>query len=319
MLIRKNAKNTKISSKQVFLIMTGFICNNNCVMCSVKPKGLYYKPRRTEEIIMDMKKGRELQYERIEFTGGEPTLRKDLPLLISEAKKLGYQEIAISTNARMLSQNKYLEKLVNSGLNRVTTTLYGPNKKIHETITRTPQSFDQTIKGIKNMIKINIPITINTVVFSLTAPFLKETGLLINDLGVKFWTLLDLIPDGYAFDNYKMLVLSPFKLKKTFLSIEPILNKFSVINILDFPFCLLPPSFYKYSNVNILAAEGRTQIIQQVGYHPKRFFKTKNVYQDIHKILLPTCKKCIYYTECGGLWKSYLQIFNKTSFRPIKK
>ena len=316
--IIKKYYNKEALSGQVFLIMTGFNCNNNCLMCSVRPKGLFHSPRPKEDILKDIKDGKKQNYQRIEFTGGEPTLRGDILDLIAEANKIGYQEIAISTNARMLSIPKYLDKLIENGLNRVTTTLYGPNKNIHEVITRTPGSFQQTINGIRNVIKNNIPITVNTVLFSLTAPYLKQTGLFINYLGVKHWTLLDLIPDGYALEKYDFFSLSPSKIRSAFNSIVPILDKFELVNIFDFPFCLIPENIFEHQNCNILAAKGRTKIIKQVGYKPNRFKKESNVYYDIHKIRSPKCAFCKYNKECGGFWKSYLNNYDGDLIKPIK-
>jgi len=319
MITKENIKNNETLSGPVLLIMTGFICNNDCIMCSVKPKGLHYKPRETEEIIVDMERGRKLQYERIEFTGGEPTVRVDLLALIIKAKQLGYKEIALGTNARTLSSLDFLKSLKKGGINRITTTLYGYNSKTHEMVTRTSGSFQQTVQGIKNSLNLGITTTVNTVVFSLTAKNLKKTGQFLASLGVKYWTLLDLIPDGYALEKYDILSLSPTKLKDAFNSIESILDKFVLVNIFDFPFCLIPKKIFKHQNCNVLAAKGRTEIINQVGYKPKRFEEKSNVYYDIHKTRLKQCRQCIFYNECGGVWIPYVDLYRESFIKPFPK
>ena len=319
MITKENIKNNETLSGPVLLIMTGFICNNDCIMCSVKPKGLHYKPRETEEIIVDMEKGRELQYERIEFTGGEPTMRTDLLLLIGKAKQLGYKEIALGTNARTLSSLNFLKSLQKSGLNRVNTTLYGYNSKNHEIVTRVPGSFRQTVQGIKNTLSLDIPVSVNTVVFSLTAKNLKKTGQFLLSLGVKYWTLLDLIPDGYALDKYRVFVLKPTDLTSTFKSIEPIIDKFQLVNIFDFPFCFIPCIVLSKKNCNILAAKGRTEIIKQVGYKPKRLEEKDNIYYDIYKIRSRKCKQCVYNNECGGVWIPYIDLYGESFIKPFPK
>jgi organic radical activating enzyme len=52
------------------------------------------------------------------FTGGEPTLRPDLPDLIIEAEKLG-QVSGIITDGKRLSETKYLHELLKAGLDHV--------------------------------------------------------------------------------------------------------------------------------------------------------------------------------------------------------
>lgn len=298
----------------VFLIMTGFMCNNDCIMCSVKPKGLNHQPRNTQEIIADIEKGKKQKYQKIEFTGGEPTMRTDLLLLIAKSKQLGYQEIALGTNCRTLSHLNFLQSLQKAGLNRITTTLYGYDPKSHEAVTRTTGSFKLTVQGIKNSLKLGITTTVNTVVFSLTAKNLRKTGSLLASLGVQYWTLLDLIPDGYAYANYDSLSLSPKQLKVTFEKIEPILAKFKLVNFMDFPYCLFPPGLLSRPNCNFINAKGRTKIIKQVGYQPRRFEEKSNVYYDIHKIRISKCKHCLYNNDCGGVWLPYSDLYNETSY-----
>ena len=56
------------------------------------------------------------------FTGGEPTLRPDLPELVAHAEKNG-QITGLNTNARRLSDTKYVDNLVASGLDHVQITV----------------------------------------------------------------------------------------------------------------------------------------------------------------------------------------------------
>jgi len=319
MMVNRKDKNKTSITGQVFLVMTGFACNNDCIMCSVKPKGLHYKPRNTEEIITDMKRGKQLQYNRVEFTGGEPTIRNDILLLVEKAKQFGYREIALGTNARTLSSLKFVKSLHKGGLNRVTTTLYGYDSKSHEAVTRVPGSFRQTIQGIKNTLRLGIVTTVNTVVFSLTAQDLQKTGQFLASLGIQYWTLLDLIPDGYALKNYKNLVLNPKELRIAFNSIESTVDDFQAVNIFDFPFCLIPSAILEKKNCSILAAKGRTEIINQVGYKPKRFEEKNDIYFDIHKVRNQKCKECAYNKECGGIWMPYIDLYGTSFIKPIYK
>ena len=64
----------------------------------------------------------ELGIPHIVFTGGEPTLRDDLPELIAHAEKNG-QITGLNTNARRLSDPDYVEQLVEAGLDHVQITV----------------------------------------------------------------------------------------------------------------------------------------------------------------------------------------------------
>jgi len=60
------------------------------------------------KLVLD--KAWEMGVPHIIFTGGEPTLREDLPELIAHAEQNG-QITGLNTNARRLSDAHYVEKL----------------------------------------------------------------------------------------------------------------------------------------------------------------------------------------------------------------
>jgi len=302
----------KNNSNQVFLVMVGFSCNNNCVMCTTKPKEKYYQDRTTREILDDLKNGADQGFKKVEFTGGEPTIREDILSLIKYAKDLGYKEIALSTNGRMLSYNDFTEKLIKNGVNRINFSLYGHNPKLHNAVTRTPKSFEQTIQGIKNVQKSSeVKIIVNTVVSKLNYRFLSDIGELLLSLKIKFFNILDLIPDGYAKDFYKTLVVRISDLSNALNNLETILDEFNLITFFDFPPCLFEPKITNSSHTAFITAAGRDKTFKQVGYEPKRLEKGRDIYKDIHKKRMKICKKCNFYKECGGIWKDYLNLYDQ--------
>ena len=297
--------------KQIFLIVTGFSCNNNCVMCSVKPKSKNFPTRTTEEIIKDLIRGKKENYERVEFTGGEPTIRKDILYLIKQARILGYKEIAISTNGRLLSYKDFCDRLVKEGLNRVTFTLHAHKKQLHEAISCTPNSFEQTLAGIKNALNYkNLLVSVNTVLFKFNYQHIFQIGKFIHSLGVPQWNILDLIPDGYAKERYKFLYVKMADLSDALYSLKPLLNNFQSITFFDFPLCIFPPDMLNNEKAGFITAQGRLEITKQIGYKPKRFFTDSDgeFPTDIHKERIHVCQDCIFSKECAGIWKDYLDL-----------
>lgn len=302
----------KNNPNQVFLVMLGFSCNNNCIMCTTKPKEKYYQDRTTREILEDLKKGMNQGFKKVEFTGGEPTIREDIFRLIKYAKDLGYKEIALSTNGRMLSYNDFTEKLIKNGVNRINFSIYGHNSKLHNAITRTPKSFEQTIQGIKNVQEFSeMIIIVNTVVSRLNYRSLSDIGEFLLSLKIKFFNILDLIPDGYAKDFYKTLVVKMNDLSDALNNLETILDEFNLITFFDFPPCLFKPKIRNSSHTAFITAAGRDRTFKQVGYEPKRLEKERDIYKDIHKKRIKICKNCKLYKECGGIWKDYLDLYGQ--------
>ena len=77
----------------------------------------------------------ELGVPHIVFTGGEATLRDDLPELIAHAESNG-QITGLNTNARRLSDENYVQKLVEAGLDHVQITVESCDEEIHDQMMR---------------------------------------------------------------------------------------------------------------------------------------------------------------------------------------
>ncbi|MGB3988904.1 MAG: radical SAM protein, partial [Minisyncoccales bacterium] len=84
-------------NKKTLIIMVGYTCNNNCIICSNRPDDKTANDRTTDDIVGDLIKGKKDGYNKVEFTGGEPTVRPDILKLAQYAKDIGYKEIAVSS------------------------------------------------------------------------------------------------------------------------------------------------------------------------------------------------------------------------------
>ena len=312
--------NLKINSKNL-LVLTGFSCNNNCVVCSVRTKQQFYPDRDYNEIVKDLEQGINNGFNWVEFTGGEPTIRKDIIQLVSKAKSLGYQKIAFSTNGRLFSYQKFCDQIIQAGLNKITFSLLGPERKIHEAITRTPGSFEEIIKGIKNVQRHHdIHLNISSVISRFNYKNLKKFGKFIQSLGIKQWYLLDLIPDGNAQIFYDSLVVRLPELSRELNTLVDIVNGFKEFGFFDFPLCLFSLELRNKKNICLVNAKMRLETSQQVGYNPKRIeISNEGVYQDVYRENIDTCKKCRYYKECGGIWRAYLERYGGIEIQDLAK
>ncbi|MCD4694446.1 radical SAM protein [bacterium] len=297
---------TKTNNK-VWLENVGPICNNNCIFCSIKKDDLV--ERSGAEILTGLKKGYNQGFRSVEFTGGQPTLRKDLVDLTEFSKNLGYKNIGISTNGRMLSYSSFSEKLINAGLNWFTFSLHGPNTSIHDAITRTPGSFLEAVKGVKKIVGYKkVYISITSVLCSINYKYLSDLGLFISSLGIDNWNISDLIPEGSASENYKSLFVDLEKIKKELEKIKNIQEDFREINIFDFPFCYFPSWMLESDRFNAINTQFRGENIRQNGYNPERILFDKNKkYTDINKKKTEECNNCVFDNKCGGFWIEYLK------------
>lgn len=115
------------------------------------------------------------------FTGGEPTLRTDLPELISYANGVGFIT-GLNTNARRLIDREYVDRLVSAGLDHIQVTVESNLAEVHNKMVNA-MAFEQTIRGLKNALATRLFVMTNTTMLRdnvLTIPatldFLAEIG-----------------------------------------------------------------------------------------------------------------------------------------------
>ena len=173
-------------------IESGLRCNNRCVHCNqpmLRAGGILLEPE-TADLRARIASGRDEGFDGVAFSGGEPTLRRDLPDLIAWARQAGYQRIGITTNGRMLSYRGFSERLVEAGLTGASVSLHGPSAEIHDAVTGIPGSFDQAVRGIARLhrafgaARVRPDLSTITVLTPFTLPVLRETLCLAGSLGV---------------------------------------------------------------------------------------------------------------------------------------
>lgn len=149
--------------KPVVVWNMGRRCNLKCVHCYAQSKDIEYEDELTTEqgkaLIDDLA---EFGSPVILFSGGEPTMRKDLPELAEYAKSKGMRAV-ISTNGTLIDE-EMAKVLKNIGLSYVGISLDG----IRETNDRfrgMPGAFDAAMDGLRNCmkedIKVGLRFTIN--------------------------------------------------------------------------------------------------------------------------------------------------------------
>ena len=83
----------------------------------------------------------------ISFTGGEPTLRQDLPELVAYAKGRGLR-VNLITNGVRCAEAALVEALAKAGLDSAQVSIEAPTAEVHDAITGTPGSFEKAVAGI---------------------------------------------------------------------------------------------------------------------------------------------------------------------------
>ncbi len=129
-------------------------CNLTCPVCfaNAASAGYVYEPTKKEIVGMleNLRKNDPVPATALQFSGGEPTIRKDLFELIEKAKEIGFRHVEINTNGIRLAQSvDYCKKLKESGVSTVYLQFDGLTSDVYEFI-RGIDLLEKKMQAIEN-------------------------------------------------------------------------------------------------------------------------------------------------------------------------
>jgi len=131
----------------------------------------------------------------ISFTGGEATLRPELPSFIARARDRGLRVNLITNGVRCASE-PYVRELEAAGLNSAQVSVEGPNAAIHDRIVRREGAFDRTRRGVENLQAAGITVHTHTTISRDNADHLAGIIDLAAELGLPRVSMNMVIPTG---------------------------------------------------------------------------------------------------------------------------
>jgi len=165
-------------------------CNNKCSYCYTGG------PRKTRELettdwthILD--KLWKAGVPQVVFTGGEPTLRDDLVLLVSHAEEF---VTGLVTNGRLLP--RLSKSLKDASLDYVQVSIESNDQLIHDEMTAVSNSWTETVNGIRVAVKEGLNVYTNTTLTRRNADHFASTVEFLASLGVKGIACNSLICSG---------------------------------------------------------------------------------------------------------------------------
>jgi cyclic pyranopterin phosphate synthase len=169
-------------------------CNFRCVYCMPKEKFGFDHPFLPHDQVLTFEEITRLArifvshgVQKIRITGGEPLVRKDLPLLIGMLSKLPSIDLTMTTNGSLLARSA--QALKDAGLNRVSVSLDSLDDEIFKAMNDVDFPVAKVVEGVEAAQKVGLePIKINMVVKSGVneksilpmARFFREKGYILR-------------------------------------------------------------------------------------------------------------------------------------------
>ncbi|HML02565.1 MAG TPA: radical SAM protein, partial [Candidatus Bathyarchaeia archaeon] len=130
------------------------LCNLRCPVCfaNAAASGIVYEPSKEQirKMMENLRQNDPVPATALQFSGGEPTIRKDLPELIRTAKDLGFRHVEVNTNGIVLSQGvDYCKSLLDAGVSTIYLQFDGLTSDVYK-FTRGRDLLDVKMRAIEN-------------------------------------------------------------------------------------------------------------------------------------------------------------------------
>ncbi|MHC9538584.1 MAG: radical SAM protein [Vulcanimicrobiota bacterium] len=299
-------------------IKLGYSCNNNCIhcvaadareLCSLRGKSI---DLTTAEYKHELQDSRSRGCDSITFTGGEPTVRNDLPCLMHFASNLGYS-INMQTNGRRFCSLQYAEALSRIARASYCIALHGSNAKTHDAVTRVRGSFNETVTGIKNLVSLNQNVLAKLVLSQTNHLFQKDICVLLGDLGVRHITIT--FPHGLGNAGKNFIDVIPHygqTVDQLHSSLDYCREKNIVIRTEAYPYCFMEG--YEEHVTELYFNEEPVEL-KQLGH--RNFLIDWSKVRPTEKKKFHQCVECRYECICEGPWREYPEKYGENEFKPI--
>ena len=174
-------------------------CNLSCVHCRASARcGPYPGELDTKRCLLLLDEIAAFSSPIVILTGGEPLLREDIFELADYGNRKGLRMV-LATNGTLLTQ-EIVEKLLLSGIRRVSVSIDGRNRESHDAFRGVPGAFDEAMRGIDLLKKGGMEFQVNTTITQKNLDQIEAILDLAVTLGAAAHHIFLLVPTGRGKD-----------------------------------------------------------------------------------------------------------------------
>jgi cyclic pyranopterin phosphate synthase len=249
-------------------------------------------------VLEAMRLGRQRGYDHIAFTGGEPTIRRDLVGLIKAARRLGYRDVKVQSNGLLFSPTN-VARLVEAGVSRFHVSVHTHEPAAYDALVRRPGSHPLMEQGLREVVASGLPVVVDAIIKADTYGRLPAAIDWIADRGVHevhLWYVS--LTDGNR-DNPSSLPAMREALPFVHSALAIGRARGLEIKSLHIPRCLLDDDWPH-------AWDPGTQQVMVVTPEATFELKDSRLAGQIH---VPACAGCRFEAICPGIRPDYLEQF----------
>ncbi len=137
-------------------------CNMTCPVCfaNANAAGYLYEPTYDEVVRMleNLVDQKPVSARRVQFSGGEPTIRPDFLKIVAKAKELGFYYIQINTNGIKTSELEFAQALKEAGAQNLYLQFDSLSDEVYQKTRGRKSLLDYKLRTVENARKVKLDV-----------------------------------------------------------------------------------------------------------------------------------------------------------------
>ena len=327
------------------------VCNNDCVFCmdddwkstpltpslvdgttttTVSELGETKKQGVARERVLETREGRDVpelmlalddveaflaDHDRdteVAITGPDPGTNRSLEDYVRRVRALGFQQIALVSNARTLSRGEptRAQALVEAGVTRFELSIHGHDAETHDKASRRQGSFEQTLAGVRaalaarNLSDTSVRVETISVIYRDNLASLPKIARTLLRLGLDHISFNLVEPKGDAARDFEAVVPSLTEAAAAFRAMLKRFGERVRFSVDGLQPCLLP------------GLEGFAGNREEVALGARDGTLYEEESRDRWRRFGPSCAACLHRPVCVGVYSVYADRRGLTELRP---
>jgi pyrroloquinoline quinone biosynthesis protein E len=195
-------------------------CPLHCVFCyNPVDYTRYGEELSTDDWLRVLRQGRELGATQLGFSGGEPLMRDDLEIMVSEARKLGYYSNLITSGIGL--NEKRIAAFKEGGLDHIQLSFQDSTREMNDFLSST-KTFELKRKVAKLIKQYDYPMVLNCVLHRHNIDHVQQILEMAEAMDAEYVELANTQYYGWAYVNRDQLLPTREQLKRA----EEVTNRF---------------------------------------------------------------------------------------------
>lgn len=238
------------SSLDNYFFVTGK-CNSNCIMCPSPDISRQKQGGASVDKLIEIAKHIPTDAPHLTITGGEPfMIGPDIFRFLEFLRdKFERTDFLFLTNGRIFAVDSYVQRFVEKAPKNIIVAIpiHGSTAEIHDMITQANGSFEQTMAGIKKLLKVGIHVELRIVVSRLNEKDMNNIAKMISNefSGVDYVSIIAMEMTGSARANQDKVWISYINAALVAEDATLVLIEHGIdVKLYNFPLCTVNKGFW---------------------------------------------------------------------------